>query len=261
MPSPFPGMDPFIEGSEWDDFHPSFIVHLSDALVPLVRPRYVVRNERRVYVEHHGEAEDRVLRPDVAVFAAQREPPLAEGGASSATALAPIAVHLPMPQEEREAFLTIRDRRSMEVVTIIELLSPGNKRAGSDGRREYLSKREEVLASRTHLVELDLLRGGRRLPTVEPLPPADYYALVCRNRPRYVAQVYPWTIRSPLPRIPIPLAGDDPDVHVDVQQVFTSTYDGAGYDYSLPYGQPIDPPLPEADAAWAAEIVAGQKGT
>ena len=261
MPSPFPGMDPFIEGSTWDDFHPGFIVHLSDALVPLVRPRYVVRRQRRVYVEHHGKAEDRVLRPDVAVFAAQREPPFAEGGASSATAPAPVAVHLPMPQEEREAFLTIRHRQTMEVVTIVELLSPANKRLGSDGRREYLSKREEILASRTHLVELDLLRGGQRLPTVEPLPPADYYAFVCRNRPRYVAQVYPWTMRAALPRIPIPLAGDDPDVPVDLQQVFTATYDRAGYDYSLAYGQPIDPPLSEADAAWAAEIVARRKPT
>ena len=261
MPSPFPGMDLFIEGPEWEDFHQGFIAELSGALVPLVRPRYVVRRERRVYVEHQPDAEDRVLRADVAVTAPTREPSSAGPGSSSATALAPVAVHLPMPEERREAFLTIRDRQSMEVVTVVELLSPGNKRAGSDGRRQYLSKREEILASETHLVELDLLRGGKRLPTVEPLPPADYYVFVCRNHPRYLAEVYPWTVRAVLPRIPIPLAGDDPDVLVDLQQVFTATYDRAGYDYSLAYGQPIDPPLSEADAAWAAEIVARRKAT
>lgn len=261
MPSPFPGMDPFIEGHAWEDFHHRFIAELSVALVPLVRPRYVVRNEHRVYVEHEADSEDRVLRADVAVTARQPELSAAAGGSSLATAMAPVAVHLPMPEEEREAFLTIRDRETMEVVTVIELLSPANKRPGSDGRREYLAKREEILASETHLVELDLLRGGKRLPTVEPLPPADYYAFVCRNRPRYVAQVYPWTMRAALPRIPIPLAGGDPDVLVDLQEVFTATYDRAGYDYSLDYGQPVVPPLSEADAVWAGEIVARHKAT
>ena len=261
MPSPFPGMDPFIEGSAWEDFHHRFIAELSVALVALVRPRYVVRNEHRVYVEHQASEEDRVLRADVAVTAPTREPSATVAGPSSATALAPVAVHLPMPEERREAFLTIRDRQTMEVVTVVELLSPGNKRAGSDGRRQYLSKREEILGSETHLVEIDLLRGGKRLPTVEPLPPADYYVFVCRNHPRYLAEVYPWTVRAVLPRIPIPLAGDDPDVFVDLQQVFTATYDRAGYDYSLAYGQPIDPPLSEDDAAWAAEIVARRKAT
>jgi hypothetical protein len=89
-----------------------------------------------------------------------------------------------MPERVREAFLTIRERETMEVVTVIEVLSPGNKQAGSDGRREYLRKRRDVLLSATHLVELDLLRGGERLPTIEPLPPGDYYAFVCRRQHR-----------------------------------------------------------------------------
>jgi len=211
MPSPFPGMDPFIEGQDWEDFHTGFIAELSAALVPHVRPKYVVRKERRVY--------------------------------------------LPMPEERREAFLTLRERETMEVVTVIELLSPANKRHGGDGRREYLSKRESILGSTTHLVELDLLRGGERLPTVEPLPPGDYYAFVCRQR-RYQAEVYAWTLREPLPAVRIPLAGDDPDVTIDLEEVFTSTYDRAGYDYSLDYTRPIRPPLPERDASWAAGVLA-----
>ncbi len=259
MPSPFPGVDPFIEGQAWEDFHHGFIAELSAVLVPLVRPRYVVRKERRVYVEHEAVSEDRLLRADVAVLSEKREPSPRAQTPASATALSTVTVHLPMPEQRREAFLTVRDGQTMEVVTVVELLSPANKRAGSDGRRQYLARREEIFQSTTHLAELDLLRGGGRLPTVEPLPRADYYALVCRNHPRDQAEVYPWTIRVPLPRIPILLSDGDPDVLVDLQQVFTATYDRAGYDYSLDYGQSIHPPLEEPDAEWAAETIARRK--
>lgn len=256
MPSPFPGMDPFIEGQAWEDFHQGFIGELSAALVPLVQPRYVVRKERRIYVEHNAGGENRLLRTDVAVMRDDREQSPSAESRSSTTALSPITIHLPMPEERREALLTIRERQTLEVVTVIELLSPANKREPSDGRRQYLAKREEILQSKTHLVELDLLRGGRRLPTVEPLPAADYYAFVCRSRPRDQAQVYVWPLRAALPEIPIPLSADDADVLINLQQVFTATYDRAGYDYSLDYSQPIHPPLPDPDAAWAAETLA-----
>ena len=256
MTSPFPGMDPFVEGQDWEDFHTGFIAELAAALVPRIRPKYVARKERRIYVEHSYPADDRLVRADVAVISDERasvESP--EPGAARA-AVSPVVLHLPMPEERRESFLTLRDRQTMHVVTVIELLSPANKRPGGDGRREYLSKRESVLGSTTHLVELDLLREGERLPTVEPLPPGDYYAFVCRQR-RYQAEVYGWTLRDRLPTIPIPLAGDDPDVRIDLAEVFTSTYDRAGYDYSLDYTRPIQPPLSEPDARWAQAVLVG----
>lgn len=160
-----------------------------------------------------------------------------------------------MPEEFREAFLTLRERDTLEVVTVIEVLSPRNKRSGSDGRDEYLSKREEILKTRSHLVELDLLRGGKRLPTVDPLPAADYYAFVCRSQPRYNAEVYAWSLRDRAPAIPVPLAANDPDVSVDLQEVFTSTYDRAGYDYSLNYADSVVPPLTAADAEWVKGLL------
>jgi len=258
MPSPFPGVDPFIEGQAWEDFHQGFIGELSAALVPLVRPKYVVRKERRIYVEHGANGDDRLLRADLAVTAEPREPPASGSSRSASTAPSPVLVHLPMPEQRREAFLTIREARTMEVVTLVELLSPGNKRPGSDGRRQYLSRREEVFQSSTHLVELDLLRGGQRLPTVDPLPPADFYALICRNRPRDQAEVHHWTLRASLPTIPVPLAGDDPEATIDLQPVFAATYDRAGYDYSLDYRQPVRPPLGEKEAAWVAGVLAGR---
>lgn len=210
MPSPFPGMDPFIEGQVWEDFHHRFIDEIAVAITPSLRPRYVAR----------------------------------------------VTLTLPIPVEMRRAFLTIRDRDNLQVVAEIELLSPWNKRPGSDGVREYARKRETVLRSSAHLVELDLLRGGQRLETLEKLPAGDYYALVSRERRRPKVEVYAWSLRQPLPTVPIPLAGSDPDVPLDLQAVFTSVYDRAGYDYSLDYTRPVEPPLSEEDAAWAREVLA-----
>jgi uncharacterized protein DUF4058 len=172
MPSRFPGIDPYLEGQEWEDFHHHFIEECHARLVSQLRPKYVVRVERRVYVEHEPE-EVPAIRPDIAVLERdgfQRE---ATEWAGAGVAIEPIVLTLPVPETRREAYLTVRERDSLEVVTVIEVLSPTNKPPHSDGRREYLNKREEILRSTAHLVELDLLRGGERLPTIEKLPPAD----------------------------------------------------------------------------------------
>ncbi|MBI4618536.1 MAG: DUF4058 family protein [Planctomycetes bacterium] len=222
MPSPFPGMDPRLEGYEWESFHAPLLTNLADALVPQVRPRYTVRSVRRVYLEH-----------------------------------VPVDLTLPIPEERRETYLVLRERETLEVVTVIEVLSPTNKRHGSDGQKEYMKKREEVLRSASHLVEIDLLRGGERLPTLEPLPAGDYHAFVSRAKRRPRVQVYSWTLKDRLPVVPIPLAGKDPDVQIDLAVVFDSRYERAGYDYSLDPRAPIDPPLSPEEAAWAREILGG----
>ena len=119
-----------------------------------------------------------------------------------------------------------------------------------------LNKRHAILHSEANLVEIDLLRGGRRLPTVEPLPIGDYFSFVTRVERRPKVEVYSWPLERRLPTIPVPLAEGDPDVQLDLQTVFDTTYDRAGYDYSLKYSNPIDPPLSEAQRAWVAEILA-----
>jgi hypothetical protein len=249
-------MDPYIECQEWEDFHTRFNTSVCDSLAPAIEPRYIARVERRVYVEHPASGDDDVRWADVAVLTAEPSVGLRSGAASaSAAVVAPVECVLPMPEERRETFLVIRERQTMEIVTVIETLSPANKRAGSDGRKQYLEKRNEVLASRSHLIELDLLRGGLRLPTITPLPRADYYAIVSRRHTRPRAQVYAWTIRDPLQTIPVPLKRGDPDVSLDLQLVFTTVYDRARYGLSLNYAQPLDPPLSEHDAEWARHLV------
>jgi hypothetical protein len=257
VPSPFPGMDPFIESHIWEDFHHALIEVMRESLIPHTRPRYVVRVEERVYVEHTLSSGSMFIRPDVTVLERAGSEGTLESTEPMATSavVTPIIRHLPVPEQVHEAFLTIRERETMEVVTVIAVLSPGNKRAGSDGRREYLRKREEVLLSATHLVELDLLRGGECLPTLEPLPPGDYYAFICRGQRRFQAEVYAWSLRQPLPPVPIPLARADPDIVLDLQAMFTTVYDRAGYDYSLNYRHALMPPLSDADQAWAQRLL------
>jgi hypothetical protein len=256
MPSPFPGMDPFIEGQVWEDFHHEFISDLRALLLPSVRPRYAVRVEHRIYVEYQPGEPDHFIRSDVSVIEEHRRlSSTRTGGAATAIAVEPITLTLPMPERRRTAFLTVRDRATMEVVTVVEVLSPVNKRPRSAGRRKYLRKRGDVLESTAHLVEVDLLRGGARLPMVETLPPAHYYAFVSREQHRPKAGVYAWSLNESLPAIPIPLAEGDQEVLLNLQEAFTAAYDRAGYDYSIDYHRPVEPSLDEADAAWVREVV------
>src|SRR4051794_30988693 len=110
MPSPFPGMDPFIEGQEWEDFHTRFITALADSLLPGVRPRYVVRVERRVYLEHAPEERPGFISPDVTVLERLEQPSAVTGagGMATVTAVAPVVLSVPMPERRREAYLTVR---------------------------------------------------------------------------------------------------------------------------------------------------------
>jgi hypothetical protein len=257
MPSPFPGMDPFLEDQEWEDFHTRFNTVIGERLAPSLEPRYVVRIERRVYVEHLVD-EPSLRRADVAVLwtgAGDQRAPVRTGTET----IAPVECLLPVPEERREAYLVVRDRETLEVVTVVETLSPANKRPGGDGRREYLGKREAVLQSQAHLVELDLLRGGARLPMADPLPPGDYYAIVSRKSRRPRADVYAWTVPGTLPPIPIPLSAGDPDVALDLQVVFTTVYDRARYDLSLDYRARLMPAPEPALAAWIADRLAAAR--
>lgn len=231
MPSRFPGMDPYIEGQVWADFHDSMIIEMKTALVPQIRPRYVALAGERTCFDY---------APD-----------------SSSPQAMPVEVLLPIPERARESYLGVRRRETRELVTVIEFLSPADKYVSAAGRREYLRRREALLRSSINLVEIDLLRDGGRLPMGHSLPPADYYVIGSRARRRPLADVWTIGLRDPLPTIPVPLAGSDPDACLDLQAVFASVYDRAGYDYTLGYRQPIEPLLSDEDAAWAQSVLDG----
>jgi hypothetical protein len=250
MPSPFPGMDPYLEDQVWEDFHFKFNSALSDVLTDGVEPRYIVRAAQRVYIEHGIDADDQVRLPDVAVLWNGNPDPIASPGSLlTETALAPVECLNASPVERRETYLVIRELPGLEIVTVIETLSPTNKRTSSDGRQQYLAKREEVIESRTNLVELDFLRGGKRLPVIG-LPAGDFYAVVSRGNRRPRTDVYAWSIRQAIPKIPFPLKPGDPEVLVDLQEVFNLAFHRGRYQRTLNYAAALRPPLSPEDAAW-----------
>jgi len=250
MPSPFPGMNPYLEHDQvWHDFHERFIPAAAESLAEQVDPNYIVKIDEHVYIhELEGDARAFVGRGDVTVA---RQPTRMSAAGTSAVVEAPAQVWLPRFDAERISYVEIRDRQSWEIVTVLELLSPANKRPGPD-RESYLAKRSELLSGSAHVVELDLLRGGPRLP-LEALPECEYYALVSRVEERPQAGVWPIRLREPLPKLPVPLRRPDPDALLDLQAILHRIYDAARYHRYI-YQHPLQPPISSSDAAWAAGL-------
>lgn len=255
MPSPFPGIDPYIENPDiFPDFHYGMIAHLRDELNARLPEHYVAQADRHVRL-HEPDADVRIAlgRPDVEVV--RRADAESRGG--SATAFRPpYHAVLPAVPHKGNPFVKILDRRSRQVVTVLELLSPANKAPGRD-RDAYLAKRDEYLASRVSMVELDLLRAGARLPMGEPAPPsADYYVLVWRGWEVPDVGIWPISVREPLPETPVPLSRNDGHTLLPLRLCVDRVYDGGRYAQELDYGRPPVPPLHGSDAEWAAQTVA-----
>ncbi len=255
MPSPFPGMDPYIERPViWPDFHDSLIACIRAALQPVLRPRYVALTQDRLFVVES----DRPIRPDVSVVrTSSLQPP-----AATATAVLDVdapAVFELWREELREPLIQIIEPAAgNRVVTAIEVLSPDNKAAG-EGRDSYLQKREEYWGSGTNLVEIDLLRTGQ--PTVRvsaehmvTLRPWHYLVAVTRRWPSR-QEVYAVPLSSRLPRIAVPLAVDDGDVPLDLQAAVTRCWDEGPYPELLRYDGPPPGTLTPNEVRWCEDML------
>lgn len=253
MPSPFPGMDPYLEAPAlWEGFRDRLIVVLSEHLLNQLQPKYWVNIEQRLYVDY--ESDPRVVRPDVAVARTKgTERPAVPSSRGAAPAATVVEEDLAVPM--RETYLTILLREDWRVVTVVELLSPTNKRPNSIGRAEYLRKRSEVLQSDAHLLEIDLLRAGERVRVRPPLPPAEYYAFLHRRDDHPNIQVFPLGLRERLSILPLPLLPEDPDAMLDLQRAVETTYDRGAYHVPIRYADDPVPALSEGHRAWAREIL------
>jgi hypothetical protein len=254
MPSPFPGMNPYLEQeSAWHDFHESFMPVAREILSAQLLPRYFIKIDEHIYIHEVTEDQRRFLgRGDVTVAPVARE--VREHSATQVLE-APAHVLLPTVDVEGLSFLEIRDRHNRALIAVLELLSPSNKHSGPD-RDQYVTKREQLLTSQAHFVEIDLLRGGPRMPFVD-LPACDYYAMASRVEERPRAALWPIRLRERLPEIRIPLREGDAPARLDLQQVLHRIYDAAGYGLYIYQGQP-DPPLGAEDADWARQFLPAQ---
>jgi hypothetical protein len=257
MPSPFPGMDPFLEISgDWRDFHARFLTGCADALAERLPRNYIARIEEEVRVLEYPQETEQRRYPDVAVTRIGPER-TATASATAIATLEPEVIPLvtTIVEEVKERWIEIRRRPDWAPVTVIELLSPTNKYG--HGYDEYVYKRVSLIARTIHLVELDLLIGGTRLPMGRPLR-GDYHALVSRTERRPLAEVYSWSIRRELPSIPIPLLAPDSDVPLDLAAVFTPVYQRGQYERSIDYAALLDLPLNANDRTWALELARTQ---
>ena len=252
MPSPFPGMDPYLENSElWSAVHNRLIVAIADDLVDHLSEKYRVEIEKRTYFS--GDAESLLVGiPDVAVVTGTSGSPV--GTATITLPIQPQKVTVPISEEVNERYLEIREVATGTVVTVIEILSPKNKRSG-EGRLAYERKRDQVLASATHLIEIDLLRGGKPFPIMGEYM-GDYRILICRGGQRPIADLYAFEIRQPIPSVPIPLLSGEAEPILELQKLLNYVYERGRYYLAINYTQPPQPRLAEEDAQWSKTLLA-----
>jgi Protein of unknown function (DUF4058) len=251
MASPFPGMDPYLEGPDaWLDFHSRFINAWCEGIADGVPHDYEANLGERVYLVEVDPESRKPIYPDVAVTERGERRPTTASTASAT--LEPVTLPLEIIEGPKEAYIEVLHRPDRSLVAVLELLSPANKE--NPGRTEYLSKRNALLRQNVHLVELDLLLGGKRVPSPKPLPVGDCYYLESRAEKRFDCDVYHWKLADPLPRLPVPLRPPDVDVIVDLAQVFTTAYERGRFGRRLRYDQPCSAPLSEEQRAWASQV-------
>jgi len=255
MPSPFPGMDPYLEAPNlWPDVHSRLIVGIADTLGPMLLPNYYVAIEQRIYL--NTPTDNRLVGiPDVSV-GVQRDRATFPSTGSVATVSPPDhpqTVIIPLAEEVRERYLEIRETSTGRVITTIELLSPTNKRPG-EGHNAYLHKRQQVLKSASHLVEIDLLRAGMAPPIQDVTAATHYRILVSRSEARPQAQLYGFNLPDPIPAFPIPLKAGDNEPTLNLKPVINSLYDRAGYALRLDLDA-MPSGITPAEQTWIRQIL------
>lgn len=261
MKSPFPGMDPYIEACGlFEDFHFDLIGEIKTELARLLPDRYLVKTGERAYVviAQGEQRKENAFLPDVGVVTTHADVVAAQQ-ARGVMALSELdAESVPMrafvSAEFRENFIEIHTADpDRTLVTCIEVLSPSNKRQGSTGWDLYLRKRQGLLMGTTNFVEIDLLRGGDRMPMLDPWPNSPYTVLVARKVSAPRCRVWPGYSLKVLPSVPVPLLHPDPDVSLPLQPMIERLYERFRYASQIDYTRPLTPPLSEDESKWLAE--------
>ena len=218
MPSPFPGMDPYLENAKlWPAFQHQLLACLYQILLPGLVDRYRARVGTRTYVSE-----------------------------------TPLFTSI-IREQFAEEFIEIRNRTDGKLVTLLEVVGPANKTTAA-GRQAYLDARQQAVAQRAGVVELDLVMQGKPTLTYsrDGLPEYDYAVTVTRSNAPDRYEIYTATLQKRLPKFKLPLAADDRDALLDLQAAFARAYDLGNFAASVDYKGPPPPdvPLSEANTAW-----------
>jgi hypothetical protein len=256
MPSPFPGMDPYIEMPRiWTDFHGALPGEIRAELNRHIRPTYFAMLVSYLTYEVIEVTPSESIGPDVGIWQRNAGPLTTAVAPVVQTAPVESVVALELPLELFS--VEIRTAADDLLVTSIEILSPVNKQRSHDAHLDYLRKRRDLLRSAAHLIEIDLLRAGVRPPLEQRVPLAPYYVMLSRATRRPHVSVWPLPLNTQLPVIPVPLLEPDPDVPMDLGAIVASVYERGGYDTRIDYRQSVPPPaLSAEESAWVEALLA-----
>jgi hypothetical protein len=257
-------MDPYLESDMVQEFHATLANVVRGQLMRVLPDSYVALLNRRYVVDRTGlsimdvpvTAEPRIVYPDVHVVSTPASSAAGTGSGVAVAVSAPVVeVPSPLPDNVPVLSVEVRDIKQRRLVTLIEILSPANKIG--DGALEYAERRASILATRTHLLEIDLVRRGTRIQLLGDVPPAPYYVYLSRANRRPLTSVWPVGLRDRLPAVPVPLLPEDPDVALDLQDAVNECFAIVRYDDRLlDYAEPPPPPaLAPEDATWVAQRV------
>ncbi len=258
MPSPFPGMDPYLEGYLWSDVHSSLANKIRQHLTPKLRPHYTARLAIYLVEDTTPEAEIGILYPDVEILRMSAPnttpfPSNSNTGSAVITTPAPLTLPLLQPIEIRIPSIEIRDVAENVLITSIEILSPVNKR--EPGLTVYRQKCQRLYRANVHLLELDLLRRGTRPFNHPRLPKVPYLITLTRSQSNAV-EIWPIALQNQLPTIPVPLRYPDSDIPLELNSVINAIYEEAAYDLSIDYTQlPPPPAFSESDTNWMGSLL------
>jgi hypothetical protein len=254
-------MDPYLEGRLWPDVHQALAAKIRQQLAHRLRPRYVTRLGLAVLSDEPDAAEIKIMYADIEVMRARRTeqstmPPGSGGGVSAP----PLAAPLVLPRiDMRLVHVQVRDAASDELVTVIEILSPINKREPNLSR--YRDKVTDFYHAAVHVLEIDLLRRGTRIHADTRLRAAPYVVTLTRALESKL-EAWPLQLQDKLPVVPVPLRSPDADVPLDLSSALTETYDQAAYDLSINYREPPPPPpLSTSETEWLHMIVESTSGS
>lgn len=259
MPSPFPGMDPYLEGYLWPDVHNALAAKIRQILTPLLRPRYTARLNIYVVEDTMPEGDVGILYPDVEIMATNRlhetgvELPTQSSSHPAEATPAALTIPVVLPVDVQMTNVEIRDTAHNQLITSIEILSPVNKR--EPGLTPYRLKRQRLYQAGIHLLEIDLVRRGARPIMHSKIPNVPYVVALTRAHTGKTA-IWPIRLQDALPNVPAPLRAPDDDVILELGPALQSVYDEAAYDLSINYQEDPPPPaLSESDKAWIEQHI------
>lgn len=256
MKNPFPGMNPYLEGHVWPGLHHNLISQIQRMLQPQLRPKYLARAEKYVVKDNNPLSELGIIYPDVGIVEQKinevKEPVLVYQGANDPT---PPTLDFPIypPVKVNIPFLKITDTAQRQLITVIEILSPVNKR--KPGFTPYLKKRAELIGAGVHFLEIDLLRRGLRTIEHPQLNQTDYLCALTRADTQR-REVWAINLRSRLPILPIPLQTGDKDALLDLQKALNEVYEALDYEYDVDYQKEPPPPnLTKKNQQWLKTVI------